>query len=76
MVVHFLPTLPVGKVYQLWAIAGQQTLAATAFQVDTVGHAALLVPVVVAHPDRFEVTAEPADGGAVPSGPVMLRGSP
>jgi len=75
MVVHFLPTLPVGKVYQLWAIAGQQTLAATAFQVDTVGHAALLVPVVVAHPDRFEVTAEPAGGGAVPSGPVMLRGS-
>jgi hypothetical protein len=41
MVVHFLPPLPVGHTYQLWAIADQQALSATVFQVDTVGHAAL-----------------------------------
>ena len=76
MVVHFLPALPVGQTYQLWAIAGQQALSATVFQVDTVGHAALMVPVAVAHPDRFEITVEPAGGVAVPSGPVMLHGSP
>jgi hypothetical protein len=76
MVVHFLPVLPVGKTYQLWAIAGQQVLSAKVFQVDTVGHTALMVPVAVAHPDRFEITLEPTGGVALPSGPVMLHGRP
>jgi anti-sigma-K factor RskA len=76
MVVHFLPALPAGKTYQLWAIAGQQALSATVFQVDMVGHAALMVPVAVSHPDRFEVTVEPAGGVAVPKGTVMLHGRP
>src|SRR4029434_4370566 len=70
MVVHFLPALPAGKTYQLWAIAGQQTLSFQVFQVDTLAHTALLVRVAVAHPDRFEVTVEPMGGVAVPSGPV------
>jgi anti-sigma-K factor RskA len=76
MVVHFLPPLPVGKAYQLWVVAGQQALSATVFQVDTVGHAALIVPVAHALPDRFEITVEPAGGGTVASGPVVLYGSP
>jgi hypothetical protein len=76
MVVHFLPVLRAGKTYQLWTIAGQQALSASVFQVDTVGHAALMVPVAVAHPDRFEITVELAGGVAVPSGPVMLHGRP
>jgi anti-sigma-K factor RskA len=76
MVVHFLPPLPVGQTYHLWAIADQQALSAAAFQVDTVGHAALMVPVAVAHPERFEITVEPVGGEAIPSGPVILRGSP
>jgi hypothetical protein len=76
MVVHFLPALPSGKTYQLWAMAGQQTLSAGVFQVDAVGHAALLVSVAVAHPDRFEITVEPAGGTTAPSGPIMLHGSP
>jgi anti-sigma-K factor RskA len=76
MVVHFLPPLPGGHTYQLWAIGDQQVSSATAFQVDTVGHAALMVPVALAHPDRFEITVEPAGGVAVPSGPIMLQGSP
>jgi hypothetical protein len=74
MVVHFLPALPAGKTYQLWAIAGQKALSAKVFAVDTVGHIALMVSVAVAHPDRFEITVEPAGGVAVPSGPVMLHG--
>jgi Anti-sigma-K factor rskA len=76
LVVHLLPALPAGQTYHVWVIAGQQALSATVFQVDAVGHAALLVPVAVAHPDRFEITVEPAGGVAVPSGPVMLHGSP
>jgi anti-sigma-K factor RskA len=35
-----------------------------------------MMPVAVAHPDRFEITVEPAGGAAVPSGPVMLHGRP
>ena len=76
MVVHFLPPLPLGQTYQLWAIADQQAQSATVFQVDTVGHAALMVPMAVAHPDYFEITVEPAGGVTVPSGPMMLGGSP
>jgi anti-sigma-K factor RskA len=76
MVVHHLAPLPAGKTYQLWAVTGQQALSATVFQVDTVGHAALMVPVAVDHPDRFEITVEPVGGVAVPSGPLMLYGSP
>jgi anti-sigma-K factor RskA len=76
MVVHFLPALPVGKTYQLWAITGQQALSAKVFQVDTLGHTSLMVPVAVAHPDRFEITVEPAGGVTVPSGPVLLYGRP
>jgi anti-sigma-K factor RskA len=76
MVVHYLPPLPAGKTYQLWAIAGQQALSARVFQVDMVGHAALMVPVAVAHPDRFAITVEPMGGVAVPSGLVMLHGHP
>jgi hypothetical protein len=74
IVVHYLPALPVGKTYQLWAITGQQVLSARVFQVDAVGHTALMVSVAVAHPDRFEITVEPTGGVAVPSGPVMLHG--
>ena len=55
MVVHYLPALPVGKTYQLWAITGQRALSASVFQVDAIGHTALMVPVAVAHPDRFEI---------------------
>jgi anti-sigma-K factor RskA len=76
MVVHFLPALPAGKTYQLWAIAGQQALSGTVFQVDTVGHAALMVPVAVSYPDRFEITVEPVGGVTTPKGAVMLHGCP
>ncbi len=76
MVVHFLPVLPAGKTYQLWAMTGQQALSAGVFQVDAVGHAALMVSVAVAHPDRFEITVEPAGGVTMPGGPVILHGRP
>jgi hypothetical protein len=76
MVVHILPPLPGKQGYHLWVIADQQALSATVFHVDTVWHAALIVPVAVAHPDRFEITVVPAEEVAVPSGPVMLHGSP
>ena len=76
MVVHFLPVLPPGKTYQLWAMTGQQALSAGMFQVDAVGHAALMVSVTVAHPDRFEITVEPAGGVTAPSSPAILHGRP
>jgi anti-sigma-K factor RskA len=76
IVVHFLPELPAGKEYQLWAVAGQEALPAGAFTVDSIGHNALMVQVEVAQPERFEITVEPTGGVGAPSGPVMMRGSP
>jgi hypothetical protein len=74
MVVHFLPALPVGQTYQLWAIAGQQALSATVFQVDTVGHAApwCLWPSPIRTVSRSPSNQRRWRG----SGPVMLHGSP
>jgi anti-sigma-K factor RskA len=74
MVVHSLPALPAGHTYHLWALAGQQAQPAAVFQVDEIGHAALMVSGAVAQPDRFEITVEPAGGVAVPRGPVLLHG--
>lgn len=76
IVVHYLPALPVGQTYQLWAITGQRALSASVFRVDEVGHTALMVPVAVAHPDRFAITVEPVGGVAEPSGPVLMYGNP
>ncbi|MGH8654473.1 MAG: anti-sigma factor [Gammaproteobacteria bacterium] len=74
MVAHFLPPLPKGKQYQLWAIADKRPLPAGVFDVDTVGHNALSVQVNAAHPDLFAITVEPAGGLPAPSGRIVMKG--
>lgn len=76
IVVHFLPPLPEGKQYQLWAIAGERPLPAGVFDVDTVGHNAVTVEVNPAAPDLFAITVEPAGGLPAPSGPIVAKGTP
>jgi len=73
IVVHFLPPLPKGKQYQLWAIADKRPLPAGVFDVDTVGHNALTVQVNAADPDLFAITVEPAGGLPAPSGPTIIK---
>jgi anti-sigma-K factor RskA len=75
LVVHNLPPLPAGRQYQLWVLGvGDKPTSAGVFDVDSIGHAALEVAVVTDGPPRFAITAEPAGGGAAPSGLVVMRG--
>lgn len=74
LVIHHLPALPSGKQYQLWVIAGQQPRSAGVFDVDAVGHAALVVTGAAERPDRFAVTVESPGGVPAPTGPIVMRG--
>jgi anti-sigma-K factor RskA len=76
VVIHHLPRLAPGKQYQLWAIAGQRPQAAGVFDVDAVGHAALVVEVDAQRPDLFAVTVEGTGGAPSPTGPIVMEGTP
>jgi anti-sigma-K factor RskA len=74
VVVHNLPPLAAGRQYQVWAVAGQASAPAGVFDVDAIGHAALLVEIGLDRPERFTITVEPAGGRRTPSGPVVMEG--
>ena len=74
LVVHNLPALAPGRQYQLWVGGGPRPAPAGAFDVDSLGHAALVVTVDVPRPDGFTVTVELVGGAAAPSGRVVLAG--
>jgi hypothetical protein len=74
LVIHHLPALPPGQQYQLWAVAGRRPAPAGVFDVDAVGHVALVVAAEVDRPELFAVSIEPAGGAAVPGGPIVMRG--
>ena len=76
LVVHNLPALAPGRRYQLWVSGGPRPAPAGAFDVDSLGHAALVVTVDVPRPGGFTVTVEPVGGAAAPSGRVVLEGAP
>lgn len=71
-----LPPAPVGKTYQLWAIAGGTTRSAGVFEVDPKGTAALRVQPLqgVDKVEVLAVTLEPAGGLPQPSGAMYLAG--
>jgi anti-sigma-K factor RskA len=64
--------LPPGQQYQLWAIAGDDPAPAGLFDVDDVGHAALIVSATVERPQRFAITIEPRGGRPSPTGPSAM----
>jgi anti-sigma-K factor RskA len=72
LVVHNLPAPPPGKQYQLWVIAAGQPTSAGVFDVDSIGHASVVVPVESAQPDGFAVTLEPVGGLPAPSGSPLM----
>ena len=71
-----LPELPQGQVYELWAIAGGEPVAAGTFFCDKAGRGFLRTPVLGSgiSVDKFAVTIEPAGGLNKPSGPMVLLG--
>jgi anti-sigma-K factor RskA len=70
-----LPPLPPGRQYQFWVKVGQRTMSAGVFDVDAIGHAALVVTVATERPDVFAVTVEQAGGAPAPGGPIVMQGS-
>ena len=72
-----LPQLPPNRVYELWAIAGNEPVPAGTFEVDEAGHAFLRLPPLLGGKrfDKFAVTQEPAGGAPRPTGPMHLLGS-
>jgi anti-sigma-K factor RskA len=72
-----LPKPSPDKAYELWAIAGNEPIAAGVFTVDDRGQARFPLPEMTAGTDfdKFAVTLEPAAGMAKPSGPMVLLGS-
>jgi anti-sigma-K factor RskA len=69
--------LPRNRIYELWAIAGNEPVAAGLFEVDEAGHAFLKLPPLprTRRFDKFAVTDEPAGGVPKPTGQMHLLGS-
>jgi anti-sigma-K factor RskA len=72
-----LPPTPPDRVYELWAIAGNEPMPAGIFQVDEAGHGVLRLPNLPGKKrvDKFAVTLEPVGGVPRPTGPMHLLGN-
>ncbi len=68
---------PAEKIYELWALAGNEPVPAGLFTLDRQGRALLKLAVLPADKtfDKFAVTVEPAGGVPKPTGPMHLLGS-
>jgi anti-sigma-K factor RskA len=72
-----LPKNTPDKVYELWAIAGNEPMPAGTFSVEDKPHSLLKIPSLPQGKsfDKFAVTLEPAGGVPKPTGPMLLLGS-
>jgi anti-sigma-K factor RskA len=77
LLTHRLPQTPANKVYELWAITGNEPVPAGIFEVDAAGHAVVRLPPLpkTRRFDKFAVTLEPAGGVLKPTGAMHLLGS-
>jgi hypothetical protein len=65
------------KVYELWAIAGDEPVPVGTFSVEDKPHTLLKIPSLPQGKsfDKFAVTLEPAGGVPKPTGPMHLLGN-
>jgi anti-sigma-K factor RskA len=65
------------RIYELWAIAGNEPVPAGLFEVDEAGHAFLRLPPLPRprRVDKFAITDEPVGGVPKPTGQIHLLGS-
>jgi anti-sigma-K factor RskA len=72
-----LPKNTPDKVYELWAIAGDEPVPAGTFSIEDKPHTLLRIPSLPQGKsfDKFAVTLEPAGGVAKPTGPMHLLGN-
>ncbi len=71
-----LPPLPEDKVYQVWLVSRGRKHASEIFEVDSSGWGyAIVLPVIpFTLVDTVEITVEPSDNGASPTGSGVLKG--
>ena len=71
-----LPSLPVGKTYELWFIAAGKPVAAGTFEVDPRGTGTVRVERVTdaSRIEAWAVTIEPRGGVPQPTGAMVLKG--
>jgi hypothetical protein len=75
LIVHRLPTLPAGRIYEMWVQRGNATPTPTGtlFAVTSSGTAAVGVPGGVSGVSAVMVTQEPAGGTSAPTtAPVIV----
>ena len=72
-----LAQVPAEKIYELWALAGNEPVPAGLFTLDQQGRALLKLSPLPADKsfDKFAVTVEPAGGVPKPTGAMHLLGS-
>lgn len=73
-----LPSVPAGKVYQLWVIVNAKPVSVGVFTPDASGrvHAVMDTPPISVMPGAVAVTLEPEGGLPAPSGAVVMAGTP
>jgi anti-sigma-K factor RskA len=71
-----LPSVPTGKVYQLWVIVNAKPVSVGVFMPDASGrvHAVMDTPSIPVMPGAVAVTIEPEGGLPAPSGAVVMSG--
>ena len=77
LITQGLPKNTPDKVYELWAIAGDEPVPMGTFSVEDKPHTLLKIPSLPQGKsfDKFAVTLEPAGGVPRPTGPMHLLGS-
>jgi len=77
LITQGLPKNAPDKVYELWAIAGDEPVPVGTFSVEDKPHTLLKIPSLPQGKsfDKFAVTLEPAGGVPKPTGPMHLLGS-
>jgi Anti-sigma-K factor rskA, C-terminal len=77
LITQGLPKNTPDKVYELWAIAGDEPVPMGTFSVEDKPHTLLKIPSLPQGKsfDKFAVTLEPAGGVPKPTGPMHLLGS-
>ena len=72
-----LPTLPAGRVYQLWVVTASGAVSAGVTQPDTTGRVRSVTrPATTSPAIAVAVTIEPEGGVPAPTGEMYLKGSP
>jgi hypothetical protein len=77
LVVDRLPQLPEGQQYQVWLFKGGENTPGPVFSVDESGYRGVRIraPESLLVYESVQVTVEPSEGGARPSGDLVLTGS-